>query len=159
MVIEKFMKDHLNQLMFAGIRLKSRKIEGIMMKYIAVIFLTVSLCGAAQANDMASEKVGHIVNRAIDGNDRMANTCADNWLCKVMIDSTKGVEIKNLTFNGRSACGVVSGISVSGRNAVNDFVIPDYDGDSIYLKFEEVDGHASPALEAYEAAKRKYCKN
>ncbi|HBX4712093.1 hypothetical protein ACOIFF_21735, partial [Klebsiella pneumoniae] len=72
---------------------------------------------------------------------------------------TKGVEIKNLTFNGKSACGMVSGVSVSGRGAVNDFVIPDYDGDSIYLKFEEIDGHASPALEAYEAAKRKYCKN
>ncbi|MEC4505578.1 hypothetical protein ACLPBN_21010 [Klebsiella pneumoniae] len=73
--------------------------------------------------------------------------------------TTKGVEIKNLTFNGKSACGMVSGVSVSGRGAVNDFVIPDYDGDSIYLKFEEIDGHASPALEAYEAAKRKYCKN
>lgn len=130
-----------------------------MMKYIAVFFLTVSLCGAAQANDLAAENVSQIVKRAIDGNDRIANTCSDNWLCKVMIDSTKGVEIKNLTFNGRSACGMVSGISVSGRDAVNDFVIPDYDGDSIYLKFEEVDGHASPALEAYETAKRKYCRN
>lgn len=154
------MKCHLDQLMLACFRVESTKIlEGFMVRFIAIFFLTISLCGVAQANDTDSEKVEQIVNRAIDGNERMADACADNWLCKVMIDSTKGVEIKNLTFNGKSACGMVSGVSVSGRGAVNDFVIPDYDGDSIYLKFEEIDGHASPALEAYEAAKRKYCKN
>ncbi|MDD1875991.1 hypothetical protein ACTZSO_23335, partial [Klebsiella pneumoniae] len=71
-----------------------------MVRFIAIFFLTISLCGVAQANDTDSEKVEQIVNRAIDGNERMADACADNWLCKVMIDSTKGKRAARTVLTG-----------------------------------------------------------
>lgn len=132
----------------------------ILFRTIACLTVILSInFSAHSAQNDEMNGVMKIVHSALDGNGVRFKSCSDGWSCKAMIDPDKGISFENVRFFGKSACGDFSGTSPSGNATTNNFVIPDYEGDSIYLKVEEINGHASPASDSYEAAKRKYCKN